>query len=838
MKRPGKRTLVLCAALAAAAVVFGLLAWQDRADPGDALADAASAETARPAAITIDYPAGESVFPPEITPPTFLWHDAGKTAVRWRIDVTFADGSPAVQAESPGEPPRIGEIDARCVAKTNQPPRFTPYEAAARTWTPDAETWAAIKRHSAAGAATVTIAGIGGKEGNGPVSCGSVTIRTSKDPVGAPIFYRDVPLMPTASEKGVIQPLAKGALPLIAWRLRDIGQPHSRLLMTDLHTCANCHSFSGDGKTLGIDVDGPANDKGTYAIASVQQQMSIRPENIITWNSFPGKPPGHKTIGFMAQLSPDGRYAAVTLNEELYVANFTDYTFLQVFYPTRGIIGYYDRTTGAMKALPGADDPHYVQTGAVWSPDGKYLVFARAEAKESYPKGRKLAQYAGDPNEVQIQYDLCRIPFNEGQGGRAEPIAGASQNGMSNNFPKISPDGRWIVFVQCRNGQLMRPDGKLHILPAEGGAARPLGCNLRQMNSWHSFSPNGRWLVFSSKSRSPYTQMFLTHLDEEGRDSPAILIENATAANRAVNIPEFVNMAPDGLSWLKIDVPAAEVYRLCDLGLKQMKQGQQEQAIAYFREALALDAEYVPALNILGLALANCGRMDEAITHFQTALKIKPDSVTVHTNLGLVLAKCGQISDAIAHYQQALAIDPDCGPVHNNLGALLADRGQFDEAIEHYQKAREIRPDYADIRRNIELAQSQRQSILRALVEGRELLRSRPRDTALLNDTAWLLATNPNASVRKGPEAVELAQRAAELSGGKAPEILGTLAAAYAEVGRFAEAVQTARRALDLATQQNKPALAESIEAKIRLYTAETPFRDLPPPPAKTSVQP
>ena len=70
-------------------------------------------------------------------------------------------------------------------------------------------------------------------------------------------------------------------------------------------------------------------------------------------------------------------------------------------------------------------------------------------------------------------------------------------------------------------------------------------CNTPLMNSWHSFSPNGRWLVFSSKSRSPYTQMFLTHLDEEGNDSPAILIENATAANRAVNIPEFVNI-PSG----------------------------------------------------------------------------------------------------------------------------------------------------------------------------------------------------------------------------------------------------------------------------------------------------
>ncbi len=80
--------------------------------------------------------------------------------------------------------------------------------------------------------------------------------------------------------------------------------------------------------------------------------------------------------------------------------------------------------------------------------------------------------------------------------------------------------------------------------------------NTALMNSWHSFSPNGRWLVFSSKSRSPYTQMFLTHLDKDGRDSPPILIENATRANRAVNIP------PGGM--LRINTPAVESYRVFD----------------------------------------------------------------------------------------------------------------------------------------------------------------------------------------------------------------------------------------------------------------------------------
>ena len=74
-------------------------------------------------------------------------------------------------------------------------------------------------------------------------------------------------------------------------------------------------------------------------------------------------------------------------------------------------------------------------------------------------------EYANDPNETQIQYDLYKIPFNEGRGGKAVPVEGASGNGMSNNFPKVSPDGKWIVWVQNKNGLLMRPDSRLYIVP-------------------------------------------------------------------------------------------------------------------------------------------------------------------------------------------------------------------------------------------------------------------------------------------------------------------------------------------------------------------------------------
>ncbi len=200
------------------------------------------------------------------------------------------------------------------------------------------------------------------------------------------------------------------------------------------------------------------------------------------------------------------------------------------------------------------------------------------------PRESKKPEYANDPNETQIQYDLYRIPFNEGRGGKAEPVVGASANGMSNNFPKVSPDGRWIVFVQNKTGLLMRPDSKLYIVPFEGGKARLMNCNTSLMNSWHTFSPNGRWLAFSSKARSPYTQLMLTHIDAKGNDTPAIMVENTTAANRAVNIPEFVNMPADGIA--KIDPQATEFYRLYNQAVDLIETKRWAEAIPVLRSAL------------------------------------------------------------------------------------------------------------------------------------------------------------------------------------------------------------------------------------------------------------
>jgi tetratricopeptide (TPR) repeat protein len=743
------------------------------------------------AALSIDYPEDGSIFPPGITPPTFIWRDPA--AVSWHIDLTFADGSPALHAVTTGERIHIGPIDPRCVAPTNKLPQLTPQQVASWTWKPAAALWTSIQQHSAAHQATLTVTGYSST--GIPVSESRIAFSTSTDPVGAPIFYRDVPLMPTANIDGTVQPLAPGAIHLINWRLRDIRRPESHTVLTNMPTCLNCHSFSADGKTMGIDVDGPNNDKGLYAVVPLQRRVSIASKDIVQWNTD-GKV-GKIRVGFMTQISPNGQYAVSTFSgsdlefaKTYYVKNFTDYRFLQVFYPTKGILEWYSRASGLRQPLPGADDPRYVQTGGVWSPDGKWIVFARALAREPRISGQSDAAFANDPNETQIQYDLYRVPFNDGRGGTPEPIAGASANGMSNSFPKVSPDGRWIVFVQCKSGEVMRPDSQLYILPFSGGEARRLRANTLHMNSWHSFSPNGRWLVFSSKARSPYTQMYLTHIDADGNSSPAILIDNATASNRAVNLPEFVNIAGDGIE--DIQVPAVDVYRLIEKALDQEDQKNYRQAMATLEHARSLAPEDARIYNDIAAAFYAQGDLPHAIEQARQAIAINPALVQGHYNLGAFLLQQGQPAQALPEFERALDLNPRFPSGEEAIADAYAAMRNDREALDHFRQA---------------LVQS-------------------PKAVNALVGAARILSSSRDASLRDGAEAVNLAEQASQLTGNASPMVLDTLGAAYAEAGRFDQALATAQRALDLATAQGDTTAAALIRTRLRLYQSRQPYRN------------
>jgi len=660
----------------------------------DALRQAAASESS-PAEVTIDYPQDQSIVPPELPPPTFLWHDGSAQADAWLAEVTFEGGSERIDVLVKGVPPPSGEVDPRCISERNEIYRPTPYQASARSWKPDPVLWQALKERAASSPATVALYGFRQAEPGRVLSKGRMRLSTSADPVGAPIFYRDVPLMPSQTEEGVIKPLAKGALPLITWRLRDVAKTESRAMLTDMPTCANCHSFSNDGRTMGMDVDGPQGDRGAYALVPVSDRVSIGYRDVLTWNAFPGKPKDFMTIGFLSRVSPDGRHVISTVNESLYVQNFWNYKFNQVFYPTRGILAVYSRQTRAIASLPGADDPAFVHCDPVFSPDGKTVVFARAKARDAYVPGRPLATYAGDPNETPIQYDLYRVPFEDGRGGEAEPIEGAGRNGMSNSFPKVSPDGRFIVFVQAKNGQLMRPDSKLYIVPFEGGTARLMRCNLPLMNSWHSYSPNGRWMVFSSKSNTPYTQMFLTHIDAEGNDSPAILIENSTAANRAVNLPEFVAAPYDRFNG--IDVPAVDHTRHFNRGTDLALKGEHEEAVAEFKAALGTEPNDWKTSEwrireSLSKSLLMLGRHEEAYREVTESLRLNPYNGEMHANLAAFLFEAGDKERAFQHLDLAIRLMPKSALPLYNRATMRLKGGDRAGALADYGEAIRLDP--------------------------------------------------------------------------------------------------------------------------------------------------
>ncbi|MGA2729072.1 MAG: tetratricopeptide repeat protein [Terracidiphilus sp.] len=762
----------------------------------------------KPAAIIIDYPQNDSIFPPEITPPTFIWRDSVKDVNRWRIEVHFSDGSSTIHAESSGPPISIGEIDPRCISARNELPKLSPEQAAAHTWIPDSRTWQRIKQHSVTGPAHFTITGFTSEDMRRPVSDGKVDISTSQHHVGAPIFYRDVPLMPSETEKGVIKPLAPTAIPLIQWRLRSIDQPQSRVVLEGMHTCANCHSFSRDGKTLGMDMDGPQNDKGLYAVVSLKPQTEIRSQDMISWNPTGDRQFAFNRVGFMSQVSPDGRYVLTMVTSaerpsenNYYVANFLDYKFLQVFYPTRGVLYWYDRTTGERHPVPGADDPNYVQANGVWSPDGKYIVFIRAKAQDPYPPGRPSATRSNDPNEIQIQYDIYRVPFNDGKGGKAEPIAGASANGMSNSFPKISPDGKWLVFVQAHNGLLMRPDGQLYIVPAEGGIPRKMRANMYPMNSWHSWSPNGRWLVFSSKSRGPFTRMYLTHVDDQGNDSPAIYIDNPTASNRAVNLPEFVDIPPDGL--VKINTPAVEMYTQFDHAVELAEKGQEAEAITEWIKLKNDNPDNARIVNNLGVALTRTGKYDEAVPQFEKALELNPQYNLVHVNLGRALMGAGQTDAAVAEYEKAVQLYPDSADLHNSLGSALEQQGRIDDAIAQFKNAIQIDPELADAHNFLGLAllsQGQAGQQAAAQQEFKTAIALKPDFADAENNLGTLYGKQGNDA------AAEQMFREAIKNDPAFPRAMVNLAATLASESKFSEADAVVQQALQL-DPANKEAL-------------------------------
>ncbi|MGA3283991.1 MAG: tetratricopeptide repeat protein, partial [Verrucomicrobiota bacterium] len=269
------------------------------------------------------------------------------------------------------------------------------------------------------------------------------------------------------------------------------------------------------------------------------------------------------------------------------------------------------------------------------------------------------------------------------------------------------------------------------------------------------------------------------------------------------------------------DAPAED-----DLGRVFLQKGQMDEAVAHFEKAMELRPGLASAHYDLGTLLVQRGQVDEAIVHLQKVLEIQPDLAEVHFTLGVALQLEGRVDEAIVHFQQFLKTHPDFAEAQDHLGTAFLQKGRIDEAIANYQKAVQLEPQNAVLQRHLGRALLQRGRLDEAMVHFQTSLGIQPADGVTCKDLAWLLATCPEGSVRNGPRAVELAEQAVRLSGGADPAFIDTLAAAYAEVGRFPEAMATAQRALQMALAQNRVSLTNVIKAQIELYQAGSPFRD------------
>jgi tetratricopeptide (TPR) repeat protein len=251
-----------------------------------------------------------------------------------------------------------------------------------------------------------------------------------------------------------------------------------------------------------------------------------------------------------------------------------------------------------------------------------------------------------------------------------------------------------------------------------------------------------------------------------------------------------------------------------------------DDAITHLKEALAEAPDHPTAYEQLAACFALSQRPKDVLEACAQGLRIDPFNASLHHSLAVAAGETGDVTNAITHLRIALALRPRWPEARTLLAAALASTGQLDDAVEQYQQVIQATPYDVKLRSAFADTLSIQGKASEAAGEYRYILRLQPDSVEALNNLAWILATNLKDPLRNGSEAVRLAERACELTHQGEPMLLGTLAAAYAEAGRFKEAAQTAQKARTLALSVGQKEVADKNGDLLALYRAGKPYRE------------
>lgn len=436
----------------------------------------------REISFSIILPENKASYPKNLAPPEFEWDK--KSNVIWFVEIELQEGK-----------------KISIVTKTN-------------IWRPSYELWNAIRKNSIGRYNKITIYGFDGKK---ITKSSPVLFRISKYSIDKYLVYRLVEY-----EKQFVQ------VPRLYYR--DVSELESHEVLKNLDFCFGCHVFSPDDKSMSMATRRVINGStqlGEDLAFSDKETLRIKDE-LGGYNIFAGSQ--------MSAWVPNKNQIILSLvtnsQRNTKFSYINKYPLTADFAPGIGDIDIkvYDYKKEILKPLKGASDPEAIEEWPEISPDGKYVMFQR---QVFYPE---LGDYAYDS-------DIYLVPFNDGLGGEAKKLEGASEKGIREYFARFSPDGKWVVFNRVDGyGDTFIENTDLYLIPAQGGTPRKLSANSDEMDSAIVWSKNSKWITFVSRRYINESRLFISEIDENGNASPAVKLPNTEQYNEVgLHHPFYTN---------------------------------------------------------------------------------------------------------------------------------------------------------------------------------------------------------------------------------------------------------------------------------------------------------